>query len=175
MTGVQAHAEHLDGEARLVDARAELLEVGAERPAGAGGVLEQQPSRLRCRTGELERPVGGLGDAAGRGRGISVRVAADVGHDAGGSQHRGAHQLVGECGDRLLAQHRLRCGGVDEVGGVSEERAKAGCGARRDERLGLRGVDGRPLPLPRALREYLRALGADLQGVLQSVLVAARD
>ena len=95
MAGVEAERQPL-GLADAGERRAQLLGAGAERVAGAGGVLEGDPDPpARGAPGDLVERAPEPGEPR---RGAGALVGARVEHDEGQAEPLGALELVDEGG-----------------------------------------------------------------------------
>ena len=142
-----------------VDEDRELVDRAADRAAGAGGVLEQEPGRVGAAVEHLS--------SAGTQRSTpafkpGAEVRADVEDDAVGLDRAGrvdgrAHRRAALAVDRLVRRRE-----VAEVERVHEHGADPGLGSPLAEaREILLGVLGEA-PRARALGEELHRVGADL-------------
>jgi hypothetical protein len=167
---VQADAEPRVGVEALVQKR-ELVDRASDRPAGAGGVLHQQPGRVRA---AVEHVPHRRLDALDAGFEPGAEVRADMEDDAVGLDRAGDVDGGRQRRDRLLVDRVVGGGEVAEVERVAEHRADPGLRALFAEgRVGVR-VGGRHSPRPRALREQLHGVGADLDRAVERALHAAR-
>ena len=139
--------------------RRELGDRAADRPACTGGVLHAEPKVVGRQLEEL--PKRGLDERNGFVE-PEAEVRAHVEDDGLGADclrrlHRGAERR-----ERVLAHRGVAAREVDEIEGVARDGLHAGLPAPRAEARNLVGrVRGRP-PHPRALREDLNGVSADL-------------
>jgi hypothetical protein len=171
MAGIEADAE-ASMAPQPVDERCQLLERATDRPAGTGGVLDQEP-----------RLVGtALQHLLDRGsRTLQARLEAgpevrtDVEDDAVRVDRAGCVDGAAERRNRFLVDHVVRAREVAEVDRVDEGGLDAGVPRPNREAGEHVGVVIREAPGPRALDKELEGVRADLVGALRRRLHAARD
>ena len=142
-----------------VGERGELGDRPADRPACAGGVLHAEPEVVGRQLEELAQR--GL-DERDRFVEPEAEVRADVEDDRlGADRVRGLHRRA-ERRERVLAYRGIATREVDEVERVAGDGLHAGLTAPRAEPCDLLGRVRRRSPHPRALREDLDGVPADL-------------
>ena len=117
VAGVEAEAEAPAAAGQLDQLRG-LVEVAAEQPFVAGGLLEQE----RAGVAVLQRRRDHLRGALDRGAERLAFLRARVEDDAGGADPVADPQRVGQRGERLLAQLGVLRRAVDQVDGVDHDR-----------------------------------------------------
>ena len=108
--------------AARVEERGELVDRASDRPAGAGGVLQQQPGRVRA---ELESFLQRRHAPFHADFDARAEMRADVEDDAVGVDRAGDLHRVAQCGARLLVDLVVGRSEVDEIERVREH--AAGC------------------------------------------------
>jgi glutamyl/glutaminyl-tRNA synthetase len=151
-----------DAEVRVpsepIDEDGQLVDRPADRAAGAGRVLEQEPGRVRA---PAERPLEGRKHAFESDLEAGAEMRADMEDDSVGLDRAGDVDRVLEGRDRLLVDRLVRSRQVDEVERVADDGTDAGLGAARFEALEVVGVVVRRPPRAGALREDLDGLAPD--------------
>ena len=144
---------------RRVRERGELGDRPADRPACTGGVLHAEPEVVGRQLEELAKR--GLDERDGFVE-PEAEVRADVEDDRlGADRVRRLHRRA-ERHERVLAYRGIATREVDEVEGVTADGLDAGLTAPRPEPRDLLGRVRRRSPHPRALREDLDGVAADL-------------
>src|SRR2546421_4583002 len=157
MAGVEADAEPLVSTQGVVERR-ELVDRAADRIAGAGRVLDQQPGGLRA---TFERLSQRRHSALQADLEAGALVRADMEDDPVGLDRAADVHGVFQRGDRLLIELVVRARQVDQVEGVTDDAADPGLGAALLETLEVGRVVVRRSPRPGALREDLDAVSVD--------------
>ena len=167
MAGVEADPEPGVVVERLVE-RGELLDRAADRPARAGGVLDQQPRRL-----------GRSARARARARGRRARAPASKPAPwceptwkttPSASIAEAASIVEHSVVDALLVEVVVRAREVDEVERVDEHAADPELRAPLAERGEVGRVVVGEAPRPRALDEELHRVDAELAGAVERLL-----
>ncbi len=165
MAGVDADPEPI----RFGDGgqdRFELLEIGAQRGALPGRVLQQDLGAESWAFGV--DAVEGADDAFDARGYPLANVRSRVEHEAGNAEAAAALELVGQSRHGLLEELVFRAGQVDEVRGVGDDRNTGGLVCRAE--LGhLVVADRLAVPAVGVLDEDLDRLAADVPAALESL------
>ena len=157
VAGIEADAE-VRVSSEPIDEDGELVDRAADRTAGAGRILEQEPSRIRA---PVEHTLDGREHALESRFEAGPEVRADVEDDPVGLDRAGDVDGVLEGGDRFLVDRVVRSRQVDEVERVADDGADTGLNAPRLEALEVFGWVVRGPPSARALREDLDGVAPD--------------